>query len=488
MALEDRVQAVSYAVRPRVVARHVGQISLVIAVASVVPLLFATLARDWRHATSYAVVVGVLALGGWLLGRIPAKCEVQPNEALVIVCLAFVLAPLLLAFPMMGDHVGYLDALFEAVSGITTTGLSTLATVENQPHSLLFTAAWLQWLGGLGIIVLSYALLFSQGINAKRLAGVLGEDVGLLGGTRAYALVILRIYAGLTIIGVAVLWLSGADLFGSLTLAFASISTGGFSPYNDSIAGLAHATQIVVMVLCVAGAISMPLYHRVLRGNWRPLVFDVEVRALLILGVITTVILAANLWATGDLPLTSIIPDALITAFSAHSTAGFASVPVNSLNSLSKLVLVIAMAIGGGVGSSAGGIKLLRFLILLRVIHLLLLRTRLTEHTMLQTELGERTWPDAELVRILAMVMLFVAVILVSWLIFVAYGYDPLNALFEVTSASATVGLSTGITRPELQPLLKGVLCVDMLLGRLEIVAVLVLCAPSTWIGQRKAC
>ena len=143
------------------------------------------------------------------------------------------------------------------------------------------------------------------------------------------------------------------------------------------------------------------------------------------------------------------------------------------------------MAIGGSVGSTAGGIKILRLLILLRLFQLTVRRIAVPSHAVVEAKLGGRRLEDDDLLRALVLTALFIAVILLSWLPFVAAGYDPLNALFEVVSATATVGLSTGITATDLPTYLKAVLCADMLAGRLEIVALLIVLYPGSWFGKR---
>jgi trk system potassium uptake protein TrkH len=144
-------------------------------------------------------------------------------------------------------------------------------------------------------------------------------------------------------------------------------------------------------------------------------------------------------------------------------------------------VLILSMVTGAGVGSTAGGIKLLRILILIRVIQIALLRVQLPRHAVLEPELGGRTLKPGQVQYALVVALLFLLVIICSWLPFIVAGYPPLDALFEVVSATATVGLSTGIAVPELDPLLKGLLTLDMFAGRVEIVALLVLLYPGTW-------
>jgi len=486
MEPDKNLAPVSYAVRPTVVAQYVGALCLLLALSGSVPLLFTLFVEGRTHATSQAMVYGGLAVLGLLLGGKRTQVELQRNEALVIVVLAFLAASVAFALPMMDRGLTFSSALFESVSGITTTGLTTIADVQAQAPGLLFTAAWLQWIGGLGIMVLAFALLFGQGVNAMRLTGVLSERSGMLGGTRAHGRIVLAAYIGLTLLGITLLKLTGLDWFGSLTLALAAVSTGGYSPYNASIGGLDGITRTVVILLSVSGAFGMLLYYRLWRREWRLVFGDPELRALWIFAALVAAGVALMLWRSGDMNAGDALQTGVMTALSAQSTTGFSVVPPASLDPTSKLLLIFSMLAGGGVGSTAGGIKLLRVLILLNLLRQLIVRSRLLEHAVVPPHFLGRTWSDEALLGVLLVVSLHLLVVGVSWLAFLPYGYDPLDALFEVVSACGTVGLSAGITSASLPSPLQAVLLADMLLGRLEVVAVLVFLAPRTWFGQRR--
>jgi len=176
----------------------------------------------------------------------------------------------------------------------------------------------------------------------------------------------------------------------------------------------------------------------------------------------------------------------VLNALSAQSSAGFSSLDMATIPPGGKLVLIVAMAIGGSIGSTAGGIKILRLLILLRLLLLLVRKTRMPQQTVLDYRLGGYRLEREEMMSTVGLALAFVLTVVLSWLPFVMLGQPALDSLFEVVSALGTVGLSAGITSQELHPLLKGVLCVDMLLGRLEIIAWLVLLSPRTWFGRRR--
>jgi trk system potassium uptake protein TrkH len=456
----------------------------VLALLTTAPLFSALYFADYAIALRYAAVIALLLFLAWLTRRLPTPGQLQQNEAMVIVAMAFILSPLLMSFPMMASGLSWHDAIFEAISAVTTTGLSTLGSVEALPRTFLFARAWMQWYGGLGIVALSLALLMGHHIASRRLAETSTADE-LATTARTYARRVLGVYLLLTLAAVVTLFLLGLTRFDAITHALAAVSTGGFSPYDASLGALPHAGQsMAVVFIGLFGAIPLHLYHRLRMGHAMASLLDMELRLLLVTSLLAAGVLTLLLQHHG-MGWSEALFHGTIQGVSAQSTSGFSSLPIRSLDDGSKLVMIIAMFIGGGVGSTAGGIKLLRLLILLRLLQLLLQRIAMPSHAVIQPKLAQRPLEESDIQWALMLILLFVTVNILSWLAFVIHGYAPLDALFEVVSATATVGLSTGITRPELEPLLRLVLCADMLLGRLEIVALLVLLYPYTWFGKR---
>jgi trk system potassium uptake protein TrkH len=201
--------------------------------------------------------------------------------------------------------------------------------------------------------------------------------------------------------------------------------------------------------------------------------------------VVVTLLLVASMRVRGGLSWAQALHQAPLLAVSAQSTAGFSSMSCSQLDPDSKLAVIFSMIVGGGVGSTAGGFKLLRLLIAVSVFRLIIVRTCLPRHAVIEPRLAGRRLHGDEIQAALLLIFLYGVVVAVSWLQFVATGYDPLDSLFEVVSATGTVGLSVGITSADLPAQLKGVLCADMLMGRLEIIAWLVMLFPGTWFGKR---
>jgi trk system potassium uptake protein TrkH len=485
---EEGIKVLMYAVRGRVVLKYCGQLAMALAVLTLAPLLMAMIEANWNLVMRYSVLCGILFIGGVLFARVSVPQVIRVNEALTVTALAFIVPAVLMAWPMMAAKLSMVDAFFEAVSGVTTTGLSTLNTVADRPANFLFLRAWMQWYGGLGFIVLSVALLLGHQSAAKRLITPVDSSEPMINTARTHARRTLIVYVCLTLFGLLIVWPWCANGFDALVQVLASVSTGGFSNFNNSLAGLpTHAAAIAVMTLCFLSAISLHLYwksfHAGWRGGVRNLLTDVELRALVLASLIIGVALTWLAWLHG-----SSAPwyQGFMLGISAQTTSGFATQAVSSMDSASKIVMIIAMLVGGSVGSSAGGFKLLRLIILLRVIQLMLQRTAMSPHAVSSLSIGEQKLESEDVNKALLLILLYIITVALSWLLFVVAGYDPLNSLFEVVSACGTVGLSTGITRPELETMLKAVLCFDMLAGRVEIIALLVLVYPRNWIGRRE--
>jgi trk system potassium uptake protein TrkH len=466
--------------------KYFGHLCIALAIVTLVPFIVSVLFGDYRVSLRYSIVIiGVFCLGFSLM-RLQAPKRIQTNEAMVITALIFIFSPLVLVWPIMASGLGLLDAFFETVSAVTTTGLSTAETLLNKPDAFLFSRAWMQWVGGLGIVVLSLAVMIQPGLVAKRLDIEEDYENDLIGSTRVNARRVFTVYAILTIVGVLFLGVSGHGWFESILYSFSAVSTGGFSPNDASLNGIeSHYIQFVVIIISMAGAISLVLYHRAYRNGLQTIWHDLQIQALLIAGLLTTLLMAWFLWYQDGIHWMAALRHGALNALSAQSTAGFSSIDISTIGNGSKLTLIFAMAVGGSIGSTAGGIKIFRLLIVFRVLYLILQRAGMPPNSVSKIRMSGRRLEADEIQNALCLIVAFIIFIGLSWMPFLVLSHPPLDSLFEVVSAISTTGISAGITGAELHPLLKGVLCADMLLGRLEIVAWLVFLYPGTWIGRR---
>ena len=468
-------------VRPAVLRNLIGVAALPAAAVTAAPALFALGAGDTAFAVrSLIVTVAFLALR--FLCRPEEATDVQRNEARVVTALLFAIVPLAMAVPMATHaRLGGFDAVFESISAITTTGLS-LMDPEGAAPSLLFARAWLQWIGGFGIVALSLAVLVPPGAVS---AGLAESTVERLGGRSVRDLTrrLFVTYVILTATVVIALMATGLAPLRALLFAFSSVSTGGMSPDAHSVRDLVPGAQVITLAGAVFGSIPLLWLGFASKGADSRLAIRQILTGLLAIAVVGTVVLyslsrfrgaehGATLW------------NALTLTVSAQTTAGFETFHVPDLDQGSKLAMCFAMATGGSSGSTAGGIKVLRLLILLAIVKRWIGRTSLPRDAVLHVRVAGIRFDDDDIRRVLVVTMMFGATVLLSWLPFVVYGFAPLDALFEVVSATGTVGLSTGLTDPGLPTGLKAVLAADMLLGRLEFLAVLLILYPGTWVTR----
>jgi trk system potassium uptake protein TrkH len=222
------MRALTYAVRFEPILKYFGVLCFAVGLLTLVPLAVSLLFGDYHISFRYSIVAGAILALSAALKRLPAPRRLHQNEAMVISALVFLSTPLVLAWPMMASGLGFGDALFETISGVTTTGLTTTGTQGGKPETFLFARAWMQWLGGLGIVVLSLAVLIQPGAVAKRLGDMEDYEEDMIGGTRANARRVFSVYVGLTAAGVIALGLLGTGWFEALLYTMAAVSTGRF--------------------------------------------------------------------------------------------------------------------------------------------------------------------------------------------------------------------------------------------------------------------
>lgn len=485
MTTSKALASVSIPLRVNVAARYVGELCPSLAVMAAVPGVVAMATGDTDMGARFMLMAALLA-GLWGLSRrLPMASGLQTNEGLIVVALTFLLASLASAWPLAAAGLPFVDGLFEAVSAITTTGLSTLASVEDKTPAFLFARAWLQWYGGLLIVVLALALLVGPGAVARRLAGDLDPE-DLVGSTRIQARRSAVVYLAFSLAGMAALLLAGVGWFDAMIHTMTAISTAGFANYNDSIAGLDNiVAEVLLSALCIIGAISFALHYRVLRGDYQRLWRDERILTMLAAILAGSALAAMAMVLVDGLAWREALHHAPMLVISAQTTTGFQSTSVVALSPAVMLVLILAMAIGGQAGSTAGGLKIFRVLILLKLLQVHLLRATVGRHAVLTPTVGGNRLEDADFRSAAGTVAMFALVVLAGWFAFLLYGHLPMAALFDVVSAAFTVGITAGTVGPDLETPLKLVLCALMLLGRLEVVAFLILFYPRTWVPSR---
>ncbi|AKB18340.1 TrkH family potassium uptake protein [Methanosarcina sp. WWM596] len=472
-------------VNPLAVLRYTGHLLQVFSVVLLVPMLAAFVLGETTAAIIYGGSALITAVTGVILHKVLPDFELEIKEALILAAITFPLCSLVSAVPMaLFTGMPFLDAFFECVSGLTTTGLSLAP--PSPTRLFFFTRSWLQWVGGIGIIVLVLGILIRPGTTAFRLYKVNFGESRIRPSVITTARTLGTVYFALTLFSLTLLLLSGMPFYEAICHTLSAISTGGFSTQTASIGAYGgFLIPFLITVSCIMGAISFSLYPEVLKDPGA-LIRDPQVRYMLGLSVLGTALFALTLSGeAGGLELLHMLPDAAFQVISALTGTGFSTIDLAPLSDASKGFLSAIMCIGGSIGSTTGGIKLFRLIVIVQLIRLVFYRFFLPREAITPLKVKSQVLDSDEVYRIMTYVLLYSVVLVLSAFIFMLYGINSADAIFETSSALATAGLSTGVTAPGMPSLLKLVLCSDMLLGRVEIIPLFILLLPRTWLEKK---
>jgi trk system potassium uptake protein TrkH len=454
------------------------------------PLAVALLYGERRDAFAFAAAAAVSALAGQLMMRArSARTEdLKRVEGLAIVAGAWALLAHAAAIPYVFAGLGPIDALFESMSGLTTTGATVLRDFGRFGRGMFFWRAMTQWFGGMGVIALFVAILPRLGIGGRQLffAEAPGPtDEKLTPQIRKTAAALWTVYAGLTLAQVASLMAVGMPLYDSVCHAFTTLAAGGFSPHPLSVGGYGNpAAEWIIVVFMFAAGANFALHYRALRGE--PGVFraDEEFRAYLAIVLVATALLALFLGGSAG----GVLERIRLAAFQVVSiitTTGYATADFEQWNQQAKMVLLVLMFIGGCAGSAGGGPKVVRQVLIARYT-LLELRRTLHPRGLLPVKLGGRVVPDDVMRGVLVFFLFYLLVFAVTTTVVVGLGADILTGLTASIACLGNIGPGFGSVGPtghfgDLHPLSKIALTAAMWIGRLEVLTVLALLRPEVW-------
>jgi trk system potassium uptake protein TrkH len=414
--------------------------------------------------------------------------DLRRVEGLAIVAGTWLLLAQFAALPYIASGMSEIDAVFEAMSGLTTTGSTVLRDFNQFGRGVFFWRALTCWLGGMGVIALFVAVLPRFAIGGRQLffAEAPGPtDDKLTPHIRKTAAALWSVYAGLTALQIIALVGVGMPLYDSVCNTFATLAAAGFSPHPQSIMGYANpaAEWIITVFMFLAGA-NFALHYRMLRGELRVFYDDEEFRAYLGIVLVTTamVVLFVGPSAGGFVDRTRI---AAFQVVSIITTTGFASVDFNLWNEQAKMVLLVLMFIGGCAGSAGGGPKVVRQLLIARYTLLELQRT-VHPRGVLPVKLGGRVVPDDVMRGVLVFFLFYLLVFAVCTVIVISFGADIMTGLTATIATLGNIGPGFNAVGPmanfaDLHPVSKVTLTAAMWIGRLEVLTVLVLLRPEVW-------
>ena len=460
---------------------------------SVIPPILVALWFDDGEAVHFAlsfVMIHAIGLALWLPTR-RSLGDFGRREGFIIVTLFWLVLSLLSASPfVIGPHLSFVDAFFEAVSGFTTTGATVVIGLDQMPPSILYYRGQLQWLGGMGLVVLAVAVMPMLGIGGMQLyraeaPGPMKEEK-LKPRLTQVARALWLLYVGLTAACIFFYWIAGMSVFDAVVHGFATVSTGGFSSHDASLGYFdSPAIDAIAIVFMLAGGINFALHYRALADRspspyWR----DVEARSFLILIVVALLVIAGMLWhlQAYEHPMDALL-DSMFEVVSVITSTGFGTADFSVWPSFLPLLLIFMSFVGGCGGSTAGGIKVSRVLLLLKQggqeIHYLI-----HPHAVRPLRIGTQVLAPRVSQAIWGFFSAYVVVFALLTLMMMAAGLDQVSAFSAVATCINNLGPGLGEVATTFAGVsdagkLIGILA--MLFGRLEIFTVLVILTPAFW-------
>jgi trk system potassium uptake protein TrkH len=472
---------------------------LALGVAMLVPLALSLLYRDGSWPSLLIPAVAMIAAGGlgfWFLrpDTRGGEAYVSPRNILLSVTLAWILASLIGGTPYLleGTFTNPIDSAFEAMSGFTTTGATLLSDIEAESPSILFWRSMTQWLGGIGIVVLFVAVAPFFGMHAAR---ILSAEVSGINQPRFTPRIVdtakglLVVYMTLSVAQTIALLLAGTSLYDAVIHTFTTIATGGFSPYTDSIGFYdSVAIEVVVMIFMVLSAVSFALYYVLYTRRQLGALLDRELLGYL------AILAGSVLFVWGVLVFEGEYGDdwaealryAAFDVISVMTTTGYITADFDEWDTAAKLVLFLLMFVGGCAGSTAGGIKVVRVLVVARTIGQDIYRS-LSPRAVLPLKFGEKVISEEVRRAILGLVLAWLAVFAVaSILISVQADLSLVSSLSAVAATLNVIGpgldqVGASENYEAVSAFGRVVLTACMLLGRLEIFTALALLSPAFW-------
>lgn len=475
----DRVEQFS------IIAPDIGNIFRYMSAATALPLVVAGIYREWDMVLPMASVPVVLFLLGTLLVRVPRREREAPlSAALMAVALIWLIIALVSALPFtLGLGVSYLDAVFEAMSGWTDTGLTMMRSVEDLPRTLLFWRSLMQWLGGIGIIAFTVAMASRTGLTQFRLYRSEGRSEALMPSVVATGMEMWKIYLVLTAVSIGLVLLSGIPLWDAVNIALVAIATGGFSVHSQGIPFYNNPLLEILMVpVMIAGALPFKLYYLLYRQKGVRFFDDQQARLLIMLVALGIFVISWDLVTLSATDVPTAVRQALFMSAAAVTSTGFQVASPNEWASVTILFLAMLMVIGGASGSTAGGIKLSRVVLGFESLVWWFRRMFVSGKVLVPFKYDGRVIPknvaELEVSRNMLIIMLYFLTIFVATILVMHLqptSFDSSNVIFEVVSAMCNNGISTGFVSPDMTDSAKLLFIMVMWIGRLEIIPVIML-------------
>ena len=480
----------------RAVFRYLGQVLSIEALFMLPAMLVSVIYGEYAGAKTFLLTAGLTLLVGVLLSRIQIRENIYAREGFVTVALSWIAMSFFGALPFWfsGAIPSFVDAWFETVSGFTTTGASILTEIEGLPYGILYWRSFTHWLGGMGVLVFLLAIVPLARGNGDTLflmrAESPGPSVGKMTPTiRQTSRALYKIYVVLTVLETLLLVVGGMPLFDSVVNALATAGTGGFAIKNASIAAYPEPYfQAVIAIFMALFGVNFNIYYLILLKNFRSIWKNEELRAYLGLMLGATIVIGINI-----LPMyhaqahttSRAFLDSFFQVASIMTITGFATADFNLWPQLSRLILVLLMFFGASAGSTGGGIKISRMLILGKHMKREML-TMLRPRSVHIARMDGKTLEEDTIRGTSAFLVAYCAICMLSMLLISLDNFSMETTVTSVISCINNIGPGLDMVGPtgnfsQFSVFSKLVLSLDMLFGRLEIFPMLLLFSNQVW-------
>jgi trk system potassium uptake protein len=454
------------------IANPLGIIMQGIGFVTLIPILVALIYRESNFVVFLTFGLFSIIIG-FLLTRLPfEEKKLRLKHGMMIAALAWLWAALIGCLCLMfTTQIDFLNAYFESMSAYSGSGLTIFIDVEILPKSVLFLRSLEQWVGGLGVVIMVIGILIRPGTAAARLYKSEAREEKIKPSIANTVKTIWWIYIIYTILGIVLYILAGMPIFDAINNTFTNLSTGGMSIKNNNIGAYgSNIITIITMVLMIIGGTSFLVHYKFLKGKVKDALRDVQLQATIILIILFSILLILFAQFTNL--------NAIFYVISALSCTGSNTLPVSYMMAWTdypKVILTIAMIIGMAAGSTTGALKLIRVITIIKGIQWEIKRILSPAGSVITRKISNKTVGDVEIREAGSYTFIYLLFIMISWLVFMSYGYDGINSLFEVASAQGNVGLSMGITSPDMPDIPQIFLIFNMWIGRIEIIPALIL-------------
>lgn len=474
-----------------VVIKVLGNLLLYKAIALILPLIIAAIDKGTDLSAFIYSIIIVLAVG-IPMSKFPKKSnKIKSKDALTIVILGWVLTSTFgsLPFILSGSIPSFIDAFFETVSGLTTTGATIIDDIEALPRGILFWRSFTHWLGGMGILVLTIAILPTIGVGGFQIfkaesPGPISDK--LVPRVKDTAKILYTAYFGITVLQVILLYLGGMSLYESLIHTFGTVGTGGFSTRNASIGAFDSSyITMIIAIFMVGSGVNFALYYELYKGRWGRIIQNTEFKLYIGIVSVSVILLTINMYGNVYTSIFETFKHSLFQVASITTTTGYATANYEEWTDFSKAILFCLMFVGGSAGSTSGSIKVIRFLIMIKLIKRETLKL-LHPKAYIPVSLNDKIISSDVVASVISFFFLYFLVLAMGTIVISLEDIGLKSSITAVAATLGNIGPGLGFVGPtqtysQFTDASKFFLSLLMLFGRLELFTMIILFVPGFW-------